>query len=1036
MTDGARRNSLAGPDRPAAIISGVRTWTTPLLGREPELGALVAAWEQARRGAPSVVLVGGEAGVGKSRLIDELRGVVEAGGDLVVVGGTPTRGTVAQPFAPLTAALRNLLRALGPDEVDPVIGPARTDLARLLPELGPAGHTPAAFDQLTSEPARLFELVLGVLSRLAARRPFVFGIEDLHWAEPSTLDLVDFLARNLDGIAVLVVLSYRTDELHRSHPLRPALAELRRLPTVSSVAVAPLGQDDVGRLVAALTGGPAATDVVERLTERSSGLPFFVEELVAADECATSGEVPAGLQDVLQLRIDALDPDVVEVVRAVSAGATTGPVSDQLLADVTGLVPGELARRVREATSHQVLVVSDGGVDFRHALAREVVEADLLPGERTALHAAFAAGLEQEACAAEDPSSTARIARHWSEANDQGRAAAWSRRAGHAARRAYAYTEAADHLQRVLAWWDALDDPAEAIGATRLLVAAEAATSLVLGGRLGRARSLIDAELARDEARPDPQVSVDDRSDGRAALTALLGRVLRMTGGTSASIGMLRTSLATFSDRPSAHRTRVRVELAHSLALSGRRDEAMVESEAALAEALVVGEPATIGRARHSLGLDRVMAGDVEAGVALMEDALAIAVATDDVDWVSRGHINLSDAHRLAGRYEASVAAALEGYAVALRSGIRRLAFVRMNAAESMIPLGRLDEVEAIVADTPEHESHMAGIHSALTTAWLRLRQGRTDGVAEVLERLGPVVGADDNLQFEGALVRNRLELAWITGRHDHPWDVAAVVLDRDRLSDHRQCHAETLALLARIEADRSLDPTAGAPAREEALAGAERAVELVAGLGGQRISTMAIPLAEALVRAEASRATRRPDAPACWAAARAAATAAHDRWHEAYAGWREAEALAEAGERAAAVNAGRAAHEQARATGAGALVDEVAGLFRRARLGEVGPVEAAEPAAPAGHHGGDEAASTHPAGLPAPLVALQGLGITAREAEVLALVAEGRTNGEIGDALYISTKTASVHVSNILAKLAVRSRTEAAAVAHRALPR
>lgn len=1019
-----------------AIIDGVPPWTaSPLIGRAAELDALRQAWALAAEGDAGVVLVGGEAGVGKSRLVAELGHQVGALDGLLLVGATPSRGSVAQPFAPLTGALRNLLRALGPDEVDAALGPARADLARLLPELGAAGTAPAAFDQLSAEPGRMFELVLGVLDRLSARRPVALAFEDLHWAEPSTLDLVDFLARNLEGLRVLLIATYRTDELHRTHPLRTALAELRRLPSVRALTIDPLGRAEIEALAEQLGGEPVESGQLDRLVERSSGLPFFVEELMAWSACAEEVEVPLSLHEVLQLRIDGLGPEVGEVVRALGAGTTAGPVSDRLLAQVTGLGPHEVARRVREAVSHQVLVADDCGIDFRHALAREVVEAELLPSERTELHAAFAAGLEADPRAEEDPTTSARIARHWTEANEPAAAAAWSLRAGHAARRAYAYAEAADHLQRVLSWWDRIDHPVAVVGASRLMVTAEAATSLVLGNRLARARALIEAELAHDDQAPDPDLSDDDRSDGRAALFALLGRLMRTTGDSTASIDVLRRSLDTFSDRPSPHRTRVRIELAHSLALTGRRDQALVEAQRALAEAEEVDEPATTGRATHVVGHELAMSGEVERGIELLQRAIDAAIATDDVDWVSRGYINLSDIYRLVGRYDDAIETALAGYDVALARGIRRFAFARMNAVESMIPIGRLAQAQQIIDDTPGGEGHLAALHTAITAAWLNLRVGKTAGVAEGIAELRPVVEREDNLQFEGSMARNQLELAWATGDRSDPWPAAAAVLARPADTDAGQARPETIALLARVEADRALDPALPEAERAEARAGLERVAALGADLSGQYLSTMAPALAEALVRAEVARGADDPDAPARWLDAMDAAAAMPDPWHEAYARWRRAEALVAAGDADAARREAVDALAAAEALGAEGLVERIAALAAWARLGPLSPTAVVEdPAAPTTAVADERRADADPTA--ARLARYQeALGLTQREAEVLGLVADGRTNGEIGQALFISTKTASVHVSNILAKLGVSTRTQAAAVAHRTAP-
>jgi DNA-binding CsgD family transcriptional regulator/tetratricopeptide (TPR) repeat protein len=987
-----------------------------LVGRADELRAVTDAWTAAVEGRPGVVLLGGDAGVGKSRLVAELRPAVLAAGGAWLLGSTPSRSSGTQPFAPLTGALRALLRDLDPGERDRIVGPARGDLARLLPELGAAGGSPAVFDAITTDPARLFELVIGVLDRLGRDRPVALVLEDLHWAEASTLDLVDFLARNLDGLRLLVVLTYRADELHRTHPLRPTLAELRRLPAVTTVMVEPLAADEVTALATALAGGPLQDRLLARVVARSSGLPFFVEELVAAGvEACDSTDVPPGLQDVLQIRIDALAPEVVEVVRALGPGTATGPVDDALLGHVTGLAPAELADRVRIAIAHQVLVADDQGVDFRHALAREVVEADLLPTERIGLHAAFATGLAGRDRAEEDPAIAARVAFHAREAHDAAHALTWSVRAGDAARRAYAFTEATEHMQRALETWDAVDDPVAAAGRDRLMVAAAAATGLVLGNRLPRARALIEAELAHDDLHPDPALAAEDRADGRGALVALLGRVLRSTGSAEASIGMLRQALATFPDRPSVNRARVQVELAHSLTLTGDAVAGLVEARVALAEAEAVGERSTIGRAQHVVGHDLVLTGvDVDAGLALMESSLAIATETDDIDWETRAYVNLSDTLRLLGRHDQALAYGMEGHRRALERGLRRHGFARLNAAEVLVGIGRLPEAREMVEQRVEAEGHMAQIHADLTEAWLDVLQGRTDDIGARIERLDPIIAGEANLQFEGALTRIRLEHLWLTRSRQDPVPLATVVLERDGAGADTQYRSEVLTLLARIQADHALDPGLRDAARAAARAGLEATASLTMAEASQ--STLPRALAEALFAAEVARgrAEGAEEESARWATAAAIAAEAGHRWHHVYAGWRRAEALVAAGSPEAAAVA-RAAHAEAVAMEARPLVDELDALARRARL-DLGAAPAPEGTAPAADPRRD-------------------LGLTPRETEVLALLAEGRTNGEIGAALYISTRTAGVHVSNILAKLGVRSRTQAAAVAHRLTP-
>ena len=304
------------------------------VGRHAEQLALLDAWGRAADGTASVVLVGGEAGIGKSRLLRELADEVERTDGLWLIGGCTSQAGAVQPFGPLVAALRSLVRRLGAAELRTVVGGSGGELARLLPELGDDVAEPVVTDVFTTSSGRLFELVLGLLHRLALERPVALVLEDLHWADPSTLDLLDFLARNLVDERVLLVATYRTDELHRRHPLRPALAELHRIGAVSTIGLTPLDDDEVAELLASLTGGEVDPAAAKKIAARSGGVPFFVEELAMSID--DLDQVPPELEEMLRTRIDALDPDIQELLRAVAAGAGYAAVP-------TGSCSGSLA---------------------------------------------------------------------------------------------------------------------------------------------------------------------------------------------------------------------------------------------------------------------------------------------------------------------------------------------------------------------------------------------------------------------------------------------------------------------------------------------------------------------------------------------------------------------------------------------------------------------------------------------------------------------------------------------------------------------
>ena len=357
------------------------------------------------------MLVGGEAGVGKTRLVGEVVAAARGNRATVLVGGCVELGGEGVPFAPLIEALRGFVRDLDEPGLARLLpGHARSELARLLPELAPvagpgvpvrscarspvgshrrsgsAGPALSTTPGPWSERGRLFELFLGLLERLGEERPAVLVVEDLHWADRSTRDLLAFLVRNLRHGRLLLLLTYRSDELHRRHPLRPFLAELDRGRRVERLELARFGRAEVAAQLAGIQGAPVPAELAERIHARSGGNAFFVEELAAA--AATDGELPPSLRDTLLARIELLAEPAQRVLGVAAASGTR--VDHDLLAEVAGLPEPNLLSALRETVSAQVLLVDadDGTYGFRHALVKEAVYGELLPGERTRLHAA------------------------------------------------------------------------------------------------------------------------------------------------------------------------------------------------------------------------------------------------------------------------------------------------------------------------------------------------------------------------------------------------------------------------------------------------------------------------------------------------------------------------------------------------------------------------------------------------------------------------------------------------------------------------
>ena len=452
------------------------------MGRGPELAALTDALDRAAGSDFAAVFVAGDSGVGKSRLLLELERTAEARGARVAGGDCVALAEGEHPYAAISSALRGIARQLDEDALEALLGPSRAELARLVPEFGTPG-SPVRGESTTgvsiAQP-RLFELLLSAFARLGEETPLVLAIEDIHWADRSTRDFLGFLVANGRRERVLLVCTYRTDELHRRHPLRPFLAQHERRPTVERVELRAFSPGELSAQLRGILGTPPDPALVDRLYQRTDGNAFFAEELLAASEDAT--ELPDSLRDALMLRTEALSEQAQTVLRTAAAHGRV--VTHRLLAAVSGMSEPELHAAAREAVTHHVLVQRDDETyAFRHALLQETLEADLLPGERSSLHLALAEALEADpSLAVDDAGVAAELCSHWIGAHRLPEALAAAVRAGQEAEHVYAFAEASHHYERALGLWDQVDDAPERAGMDEVALYAQAAEGASLSG--------------------------------------------------------------------------------------------------------------------------------------------------------------------------------------------------------------------------------------------------------------------------------------------------------------------------------------------------------------------------------------------------------------------------------------------------------------------------------------------------------------------------------------------------------------------------
>jgi DNA-binding CsgD family transcriptional regulator/tetratricopeptide (TPR) repeat protein len=1010
---------MIGAEMPARLSSPV------LIGREPQMDSLIDALGRAEAASPTVVLLGGEAGIGKSRLAAELALHARERNGLVLEGGCASLGSgEGLPFAPIAEALRDLLRSGDRALIDDVIDPTTRELGRLVPDLlrpdggGYLQDAPADWAQ-----TRLFEAFLTLLERLGERRATVLVTEDIHWADRSTRDLLDFVARRLRNERVHVIATYRTDELHRRHPLRPWLAEMSRLARVEQIELARFDRDEVGELLSAIEGRQPAASIVDAIAHRAGGNPFFSEELLAAAS-ADSPVLPGRLRDVLLGRIGSLSASAGRLVEAASTAG--GTVDHDLLATVLGMDDDALADAIEEAIASTVLVpvggdAGGGRYAFRHALLGEAVYDEMLASERRRLHAAFSASLAAQTTpeGAAGASHLAALAHHAAAANDLPLALQASIAAARASTATSGFFEAARAYERAIALWDSVPEADRPATEDHVELLFETSGAFQTAGEADRARDAAALAATGIDPRLEPLRSA--RVQERLAWSIYHG------GDVAGGIRVLAEVIERLAVLPPSEEGAGCLAALATLTLYvGRYREAVAIAERAIEMSRAVKARSREIDAMAVLGAALAIVGECDRGLDVLRDALARAHERGDPVRISTTYLSLASTLFDCDALADAVSVGLEGAAWA--SGLHIPGFDTM-AVEALVPLGRLAQAAAILASKPsESEGGIGWSWNGVFAGMIAVRTGRL-AEARVLHDIRSVSSATlTDVAFAGNLASGLIELALAEGRVDEARATVDESLGWLADADDVRFRSRVLRLGVSVEAEAATrararrDTDAETVARAVGQARLERLRELMAAHDDGKSPVFGeARLNLAMAEAEATRLVDRPD-PGAWSTAAHRLRVPRRPYELAWCGYRRTEAmLASRAPRSEVSEVLAEAWRLADEIGAELIGDAIRDLARIARLEVPSPTERTSP----------EVEGTVRDLDPTVDVA-DPYGLTAREREVLALLVEGLTNRRIAEALFISESTASVHVSNIIGKLGVSNRVEAAAAALR----
>jgi DNA-binding CsgD family transcriptional regulator len=995
----------AAVQQPGSAPGAGRRNHSNLVGRIDELDVLDRLFDEVAGGRALGALVGGDAGIGKSRLVEEFCDRIRLR-EGVVATGLCVPAHSGLPYAPVVGILRDLERQLG--------RPSRT--ARLLRGLGidldvvdlAEPNSLAAQSAELTPPAgpfaklALFETLLSELTVIAEKSAVLIVFEDLHWADSASSELFDYLVRNLGDARVLALGTYRDEEFVPDHPLASWLTELARHPRVSQLTVRPLDRAELVVLIENTLGERPAPPLVESVWTRSLGNPFFAEQLLAEGDPAA---LSTALRAVIASRVRKLPKHAQTLLGVMAvAGAL---VDHRLLEAIAGMEGDALDEGLNLALEQKIIVVDDSGTgyQFRHALLREAVYDALLASRRSRLHRKVATALAADPTLGSRSVShgVAELASHWWAAGDLAAALEPSVQAANAAIAALAFPEANTFLEQALLAARQFPQTLAATDLTMALLLEKAADVAYLGGANARAVELAHAALAEVDRRTDPAAA--------ARCLTLLGRNLWGLGDSASAFAAYREAIALLpGDTPSVELARLLAEEARGHMLMSQFTAGHDRALDAIAMARAAGSREVEGHALNTMGCCRGGLGFYDEAIGLIQQSLEIAEEAANPEDMNRAFGNLSAMLLDTNRLEETAALMFDSAAIGEQLWGARLNGAAGNGVDALVRLGRYREAEQVLALLGTQALGVCAPSPWTLPSPMMIRRGQFDTAhqlittaMEMTSRLGDVQQAAGALGLAGELELER----------GHP-DSALFYLEQalalgsrseDEVLLPELCMWAMRAVADQWESGRA-EQSEGELARH-----LRRSSELVAPLEGivalrEARKAPLIPrfiAAHAQTIAEHSRLRR--SEPALWDAAARRWEAAHELYPQAYCRWREAEATLDGGGRSRATASLQEAWHLARELGAEPLLKRIVSLAQRGRI------ELRD--APA------EAVAT-------PLQTGARLGLTAREIEVLSRLAAGCSDREIAETLFISKKTVSVHVSNVLRKLDVSGRVEA----------